>query len=655
MPGGTVRRADRVLSNAVPPPSSCQIVISGIIVQVGKLPYLCGMAKTVRKNFPVEGMGCAACVARVENTLKGCPGVENASVSLASNSAQVDYDPGVTSGKKLREAVQAAGYDLLVGEDEDEPAPEDEEDRRREDAYSSLKRDAVAAAVLAALVMLLAMGFKPFHGRGVAMAVLAGTAVFWCGRRFIVAAWNQARHGSANMDTLVALSTCISFFFSLFNLAFPGVWTSRGLEAHLYFESSAMIVAFILLGRLLEEKAKHGTTAAIRALKGLQPKEVNVRPGDIVDIAPGSRIPADGTVVEGSSTVDESMMTGEPVPAEKGPGSVVYAGTINQAGSFRMRADKTGSETMLAAIICMVQDAQGSKARIQRTVDKVAAVFVPVIIGISLLTLVAWIVLMPGEGLAMGLLSMVTVLVIACPCSLGLATPTAIIAGIGNAASKGILVKDADSLQTARRVDTVVLDKTGTLTVGRIDDLGEDRLKPTSVAAVAELRRRGLAVHMMSGDEPGRAAAIAAEAGVDDFRSRCLPADKADYVSALKAEGHTVAMVGDGINDSAALARADLSVAMGSGTDIAMDAAMVTLVTSDLQKIPQLIDLSRRTDRIIKENLFWAFFYNVLAVPLAAGVLYPVCGFMVSPMVGAACMALSSVCVVCNSLRLRRG
>ncbi len=611
------------------------------------------MAKTIRKTFPVEGMGCAACVARVENTLKGCSGVAAASVSLASNSALVDYDPGLTGPAQLQKAVRDAGYDLVLSEDG--PADEDEADRRREDAFRALRRDAVAAAVLAALVMMLSMAFKPFYGRGAAMAVLAGVAVFWCGRRFHKTALVQARHGSVGMDTLVSLSTCISFFFSLFNLLFPQVWTSRGLAANLYFESSAVIVAFILLGRLLEERAKQGTTAAIRALKGLQPVRVDVRPGDEVTIAPGARIPADGVVLDGRSTVDESMMTGEPVPAEKTAGAPVYAGTINQAGSFRMRADKTGSDTMLSAIIRMVQEAQGSKARIQQTVDKVAAVFVPVIMGVALLTLVLWIVLAPGDGVTMGLLSMVTVLVIACPCSLGLATPTALIAGIGNAASKGILVKDADSLQLARRIDTVVLDKTGTLTVGRLDDLGEDRLKPTSVAAVAELRRRGLRVHMLSGDKPGRAAQIAAEAGVDDFKAECLPADKADYISALKAQGHTVAMVGDGINDSAALARADLGIAMGSGTDIAMDAAMVTLVTSDLGKIPQLLDLSRRTDRIIKENLFWAFIYNLLAVPLAAGILYPLNGFLLSPMVGAACMALSSVCVVCNSLRLRRG
>lgn len=616
------------------------------------------MSKSVKKNFPVTGMGCASCVARVQKAISEVKGVSSCNVSLASNSAQVEFDPGVTNPEQLSKAVSDAGYGLIVG---DEEGAEEEADRLQEDYYKSLKRDMLLAAILALLVMLLGMGFGDMPWNGYLLWLLSTPAVFWCGRRFFIAAWKQAWHGSANMDTLVALSTLISYLFSLFNLLFPQAWTSRGIEPHLYFESSAMIVAFILIGRVLEERAKHSTTASIRELMGLQPKTVNLKPGDMFKVKPGERIPADGEVVGGESFVDESMLTGEPVAVSKTIGSKVYAGTMNQRGTFQMRANKVGKDTMLSAIIKMVKDAQGSKAKIQNIVDKVAAVFVPAILAASVMTLIAWLIFDPAEGVSRGLLAMVSVLVIACPCSLGLATPTALIAGIGNGARQGILIKDADSLQVARSIDAIVLDKTGTITKElKGDEIPTatsdfvDEVKETSAGAVAELKEMGLDVYMLSGDNPERAGKVAAKVGIDNVVSGVLPGDKQNFVRKLQAEGRKVGMAGDGINDSPALALADLSIAMGDGTDIAMNAAMVTIVTSDLKKISQLIKLSRRTFKIIKENLFWAFFYNVLAVPIAAGVLYPVNGFMLNPMIAAACMAMSSVCVVLNSLRLRK-
>ena len=621
------------------------------------------MSKTIRRNFPVQGMGCAACVARVQGTIRNMQGVQECNVSLASNTAQVDYDPKTVTAADIKKAVQDAGYDLIVveGDDSDDEA-DSEAERLQEDYLRSLKRDMRIAVVLALLVMLLGMGFGDFPGKGFVLWAFATPVVFWCGRRFISTAWKQARHGTASMDTLVALSILISYLFSVFNLLFPSVWTARGLEPHLYFESSTMIVAFILIGRVLEEKAKHSTGSAIRELAGLQPKSVNLMPGDTYSVNPGERIPADGEVVSGESWVDESMLTGEPVAVSKTPGAKVYTGTMNQKGTFVMRAEKVGRDTMLSSIIRMVRDAQGSKARIQQTVDKVAAVFVPVIIGISVLTLLCWIFLAPSDGVTMGLLAMVTVLVIACPCSLGLATPTALTAGIGNCARKGILIKDADSLQIAGQIDTLVLDKTGTITkelsagvVPTADMEFVDEVKETSPEAVSELREMGLDVYMLSGDNSERAGKVASKVGIDNVISGVLPDSKHEHIKALQAEGRKVGMAGDGINDSPALALADLSIAMGNGTDIAMNASMATIVNSDLKKIPQLIKVSRKTSRIIKENLFWAFFYNVLAVPIAAGVLYPVNGFLLNPMIAAACMALSSVCVVTNSLRLRRG
>lgn len=702
----------------------------------------------------MQGMGCAACVARVQGTIKSQNGVADCNVSLASNSAQVDYDPKVITPADIRKAVQEAGYDLIiVNEGESEDEADEEADRLREEHYQKLVRDAFAAIFISILLMLLGMGFEDFPFKGFVLWILATPVLFWCGRRFLVSAWKQARHLEAGMDTLVALSTLISYFFSVFNLLFPQVWTSRGMTPHLYFESSAMIVAFILTGRVLEEKAKRGTTASIRELIGLQPKSVSLNPGDEFTVRPGDRIPADGMVVEGESYVDESMLTGEPLPNHKSKGDRIFAGTINQKGSFHAKAEKVGRDTMLSSIIRMVRDAQGSKAKIQNTVDKVAAVFVPVIIAVSVITLICWILLDPADGLTRGLLSMVTVLVIACPCSLGLATPTALTVGIGTGARHGILIKDADSLQIAEKIDTVVLDKTGTITEGHpgvvaerwLEHGGEgillamelrsehplatavvahihsmnmsvspaaldgfeaipgagvkaksgadeyfagkpmnmspeasswsekgfavitfsvngrllaefaisDEVKESSAEAVAKLKSLGVETVMLTGDNKASARKVAEEVGIDRVEAGMLPGDKAIFIKNLQKEGHRVAMVGDGINDSAALAQADLSVAMGKGSDIAIDTAMVTVVSSELTKLPEMVSLSRRTVRVIRQNLFWAFFYNVLAVPVAAGALYPFNGFLLNPMIAAACMALSSVCVVSNSLRLR--
>lgn len=606
-----------------------------------------------RRNFPVKGMGCAACVARVEGAIKKVDGVQDCTVSLAANSARVDFNPCICTPESIRDAVQAAGYGLIIV-DEEEKA-EEEAEKVALQSYESLKRNTIEAATLAVVIMIVSMALPAFQWKGWLLWVLASVAVFRCGRGFIRNAWVQIRHGALGMDSLVALSILISYFFSVFNLLFPQVWTDKGLEAHLYFESSSMIGAFILTGRLLEAKTKRSTTSSIRALIGLQPKHIDIAVGETFMVKPGDRIAADGVVVSGSSSVDESMLTGESIAVPKNTGDKVYTGTINNRGTLEVVAEKVGKDTMLSSIIKMVKDAQGSKADIQKTVDKVAAVFVPAIIGISVLTLVLWIVLDPADGVTHGLLSMVTVLVIACPCSLGLATPTALVAGIGNGARKGILIKDADALQVAGSIDMVVMDKTGTITKGISDTLAQDEIKETSAEAVAKLKAMGIKTVMLSGDRKERAERIAAQAGIDTVISEVLPQDKAEYIKKLQEQGHKVAMVGDGINDSAALALANLSIAMGHGSDIAINAAMTTIVSDDLTRIPQLLKLSRKTVRIVKQNLFWAFFYNALAVPIAAGVLYPINGFLLNPMIAAACMAMSSICVVANSLRLKKG
>ncbi|MBR6053721.1 MAG: heavy metal translocating P-type ATPase [Bacteroidales bacterium] len=631
----------------------------------------------VRRTFPVEGMGCAACVARVENAIKAHKGVLEVNVSLATATARVDYDSSICTPESIQKAVQDAGYNLVIEGTADEV--EDEADRSRERFLHDLRRDTIVAGVVAVLVMILAMAFKGFPFKNGILAILTLVSIY-AGRRFFISAWKQMKKRTATMDTLVALSVSISFLYSLIISIFPTLLTSRGLPAQTYFESASMITAFILIGRYLEEKAKRKTAAAVKALTGLQPRTVtlrkikvengvpvfeevvvgveSVKPGDIVIIHPGERITVDGVVTTGHSLVDETLLTGESEPVLKEGGVNVFAGTVNGEGILNVKVLKENDATVLAAIIRLVRDAEGSKAPIEKTVDKVAAVFVPVIMGIAILTFILWAVFAPYDGVVMGLLAMVAVLVIACPCSLGLATPTAIVAGIGNGASQGILIKDAASLQNARKIDTVVLDKTGTITVGStIAENGirtPDRVKTTTPPAIATLKAMGVKPVMLTGDREEEALRIAAEAGLDEVHAGVSPVDKSEFVSALQSGGRKVAMVGDGINDSAALAVADLSIAMGKGSEIAMDSAMVTIVSSDLGKIPSLIKLSRRTDRIIKENLFWAFFYNLLAVPLAAGLFYLFTGLMLSPMVAAACMALSSVTVVCNSLRLVR-
>ena len=727
-----------------------------------------------KETFPVLGMSCASCAARVDKTLNGQPGVQEAFVNYASATAMVTYDADVCSPQVLKAVVQHAGYDLLIASQEE---VSDEAEKANAIRYARLKKRTIGAIVLAVPIMVLSMVWMDVRWVNYVVWLLATPVVFVFGRGFFSSAWKQLKHGACNMDTLVALSTGIAYTFSLFNLFFPSFWLERGIEPHVYFEASSVIIAFILLGRLLEERAKRNTSSAIRKLMGLQPQTVTVwtpegeciRPvssvcsGDTILVKPGERIAVDGVVSEGQSYVDESMLSGEPLAVRKQKGAKVYAGTINQKGSFRFVADKIGQDTLLAQIIRMVQDAQGSKAPVQKLVDKIASIFVPAIMTIALVSFVAWMVLAPENGFTHGMLALVTVLIIACPCALGLATPTAIMVGIGKGAEHGILIKNAESLEVARKVDTVVLDKTGTLTEGhpQVTDaawMGEearakailyslemmsehplaeasrhfmsnakafevkrfgvldgrgiegyidgkryvagsmalleerairmdaslrnkahkwmaeaktvialadeeqalgvlaiaDKLKTTSTQAIEALHQQGIEVWMLTGDQPEVAREMAKQAGIAHFKAGVLPHEKAAFIRELQAKGKMVAMVGDGINDSAALAQADLSIAMGQGTDIAMDASMVTILSSDLMKIPETIRLSQLTVRTIRQNLFWAFIYNLIGVPIAAGVLYPINGFLLNPMIGGAAMAFSSVSVVTNSLRLRK-
>lgn len=726
-------------------------------------------------TLPVLHMSCASCAANVEKTLNSREGVLGAAVNLATASVKLDYDTEKVTISDLKRTLQAAGYDLLTDEAGNDFSARKEEMKAA--AFNKLKQRTIWALILSAPVVVIGMFFMNMPHANIIMWALTTPVVFWLGNQFYIHAWKLARHRSVSMDTLVALSTGVAYLFSVFNTVYPQFWHSRGLHPHVYFEAAAVIIAFIMLGKLLEERAKGNTSSAIKKLMGLQPRHVTVIqadgteklvpaeevvPGDVILVKPGDRIAVDGTLLSGKSWVDESMLTGEPVPGEKKPGDRVFAGTINQKGSFRFRAENTGSDTMLAQIIRLVQDAQGSKAPVQRLVDKVASVFVPVVIGIAITSFAVWFAFGGEEGFTRGLLAMITVLVIACPCALGLATPTAIMTGIGKAAESGILVKDALSLELARKADIVVLDKTGTITEGKpevagviwlrddfspapalvaLEKLSEhpladavvkyftdivpakatgfesitgkgaratidgkeciagnhvlmeehgvkidkslagyaeemadrartavwfavegeavaivaiaDRIKPSSASAVTRLKEMGLKVIMLTGDGEATARAIAAEAGVEEYRSGMLPAGKADFVKELQDSGHVVAMAGDGINDSAALARADVSIAMGRGSDIAMDVARMTIVTSDLNRIPEAIRVSRLTVRTIRQNLFWAFIYNIIGIPLAAGLLYPFTGFLLNPMIAGAAMAMSSVSVVTNSLRLR--
>lgn len=649
----------------------------------------------MKQTVPVVGMACAACAANVERTLSSLKGVLSASVSLPGRTALVEYDSDKISLQDMKREVNAIGFDLVIEADRNVAEIERQE-------YVRLKRMTFLSWGMSLLVMAFSMHWirvgSPLAGNLIAMA-LSLANMLYCGRQFYVVAWKQLCHGSANMDTLVALSTGITFLFSTFN-TFLGdsVWGTRGIEWHTYFEASVMIITFVLTGRLLEEKAKDGTASSIRQLMGMAPKTAHIverkekrdaqgniiepavvrevpistiEKGDILEVRPGEKVPVDGEVISAESFmtadaayVDESMITGEPTPAEKKKGSKVLAGTIPSQGVFRMRARQIGEETALAQIIRMVQQAQGSKAPVQRIVDKAALAFVPVVAAIALLTFLLWWAVGGNEALPQAILSAVAVLVIACPCAMGLATPTALMVGIGKAAEKQILIKDASALENLRKVDVLVTDKTGTLTLPnqaidftKADDMPlEEResLKPHAREAMAELQHSGITVYMMSGDKEEAAKYCADKAGITHYRSKVLPQDKENLVRQLQQEGHHVAMVGDGINDTQALALADVSIAIGRGTDVAMDVAQVTLMGDDLRTLPEAVKLSRRTVRMIWQNLFWAFVYNIVCIPLAAGALYLFgIHWQVTPMLASALMAFSSVSVVLNSLRLK--
>ena len=733
------------------------------------------MRETETKVLPVLEMSCAVCAGNVESTVQALSGVEKASVNFAAGTLTVTYNPSVITLEVMQAAVQAAGYDLIV-EAEDPVAMQEEKARMH---YKILRRNTIGAWTLSIPLALLGMVFMHVPLGNWIMMVLALAIMIFFGRSFYVNGVRHALKGKANMDTLVALSTSIAFLFSLFNTLCPGFWLGKGLEPHVYYEASGVIIAFVLLGKLMAERAKNSTSSAIKGLMGLQPKTArlvtdgreeevpisNLQVGNVVSVRPGEKIPVDGTLLQGSSSVDESMLSGEPIPVEKNAGDRVLAGTINQKGAFTMEATSVGGTTVLAQIVQMVQSAQGSKAPVQRIVDKISGIFVPVVVLLSFLTFVCWLVIGGESYFSYALLSAVSVLVIACPCALGLATPTALMVGMGKGAEQHILIKDAFALENLCKVDTVVLDKTGTLTegvpvvtdsywisddniryldvlytaeqksehplasailcwleesgakvceaenfesltgrgvriqvegvtywvgsqglldifqagipekvrkqIGQWQEDGQsvvfygqetrllavlaisDRIKPTSAEAVKELKKQGIEVHLLTGDGVRTAERVAATLDIGYYKAEVMPNDKEEYIISLQQQGKKVAMVGDGINDSQALARADVSIAMGKGTDIAMDVAMVTLITSDLLLLPGAIRLSKQTVRLIYQNLFWAFIYNVIGIPLAAGVLFPINGLLLNPMLASAAMAFSSVSVVLNSLRLK--
>lgn len=735
------------------------------------------MAVVVKKSFPVTGLGCASCAINVEGELKSHKGVVSAAVNYANATAMIEFEQGATSAEDLKSSIQAIGYDLLIEADS-----ENQQEELRKTHYKSLVHRTIGASILSLPVVIIGMFLMDMPYANWIMLVLATPVVGWFGRSFFVSAFNQARRGSANMDTLVALSTGISWLFSTFNTLFPQLWHNQGIHPPVYFEASAVVIAFILLGKVLEERAKSNTTSAIKKLIGLQSKMVRriqkdgtemeisiylVKKGDYLVVKPGDKIPVDGAVISGSSFVDESTITGESLAVEKVAGTKVFAGTINQKGSFVLAAEKVGGETILAQIIKMVQEAQGSKPPVQKLVDKIAGIFVPVVIGIAILTFIIWMIFGVENVLTHALLAMVSVLVIACPCALGLATPTAIMVGIGKGAGQGILIKDSESLEMACKVSAIVLDKTGTITEGKpavndiywnlpdaekeqairilytIEAMSEhplaeaviahlrinadskiqleyfesitgkgvkavcegktvlvgnqrlmeefpgkvgkelenrierwekeantvvcfaigdkiaaiisiaDSIKASSADAIADLQRKGIEVYMLTGDNIQTASAVALKVGIRNFKAEVMPHEKADFITELQGKGKIVAMVGDGINDSQALAQANVSIAMGKGSDIAMDVAKMTIISSDLHLISRAIRLSELTVKSIKQNLFWAFIYNLIGIPIAAGVLYPVWGFMLNPMIAGAAMAMSSVSVVSNSLRLK--
>ena len=615
----------------------------------------------MKKTVAVLGMMCAGCSARVEQKLNQMEGVSKASVNLSTRTVLLDYDPALTSLPQMKEALGQIGYDMVIEEDRNV------EQLERQN-YRSLRRRVWLSWLFAILCMSISMrwilaGWSD-DNRNQLCLIIAALNIIYCGRQFYTTAWKQLIHRSANMDTLVALSTGITFAFSTFN-TFWGVqyWSEQGLVAHTYFDASVMISTFVLTGRLLEERAKHSTASAIRSLMGLQPKTAHcmvdgtlvdmpisaVQPFDILEVRAGEKIPVDGIVVAGGALVDEAAMTGESELVDKRNGHRLLAGTIVKSGLLQMKAEAVGQKTVLANMIRMVQEAQGSKAPVQRLVDRVALVFVPTIVGLSLLTFIIWILIGGTAYLPQAILSAVSVLVIACPCAMGLATPTALMVGIGKAAEQGILIKDATALEQLRRVDAMVVDKTGTITEG-----SPEQLRPYAKETIAKLQSQGIDIHMISGDKEERVSHWAQEAGIRHYQSQALPQDKDNLVRRLQAEGHRVAMVGDGINDSQALATADVSIAMGRGTDVAMDVARVTLMSQDLRRLFDAISLSRRTVCMIHQNLFWAFIYNMVCIPLAAGLPYAL-GYhwQITPMWASALMAMSSVSVVLNSLRLR--
>lgn len=727
------------------------------------------------KTILVLDMSCAVCANNVESTVKHLSGVVEAAVNFAANTLTVKYDPQIITLQKMQEAVQAAGYDLVI-ESEDPLALQQEMERKH---YAILKRNVAGAWLFSVALLLLSMFCAEPLWSKVLMMLLSFVVISVFGRSFYVNGIRHALKGKANMDTLVTLSTAIAFLFSLFNTLYPQFWISKGLEAHVYYDASGMIIAFVLTGKLLESRAKNSTSSAIRGLMGMQPKTARqlkdgfesdvpiaaIRVNDFLSVRPGEKIPVDGVLTEGSSSVDESMLSGESIPVEKTTDDKVYAGTINQKGAFIMRATGVGQSTFLAQIVRMVQEAQGSKAPVQRIVDKISAVFVPVVVGLSLLTFICWISIGGEKYFSYALLSAVSVLVIACPCALGLATPTALMVGMGKGAEHHVLIKDAFALENLCKVNAVVFDKTGTLTEGipqvtdscwlsgsdeeelnilytaeqksehplasailfwlkdsgatfcdadqfksmtgsgitlvvkgatywvgsrRLLDMFKapipskieeevrqwqeegqsialfgkenellavfaisDRIKPTSSKAIAILKKQGIEAHLLTGDNRKAAAHVASQLGIEHIAAEVLPNEKNQYIRKLHDSGKMVAMVGDGINDSEALATADVSIAMGKGTDIAMDVAQVTLITSDLLLLPEAIHLSKQTVRLIYQNLFWAFIYNLIGIPLAAGVLFPVNGLLLNPMIASAAMAFSSVSVVLNSLRLK--
>jgi len=723
-----------------------------------------------KQTYPVLNMTCASCAARVQKTIEKQPGVVSAMVNYANSTLVAEFDPKLVTPEQLKTAVQKYGYDLVLDSDNSDL---DDINKKKSD---ELKNTTIGAVILSLPVVIIGMFFMHMPYANYISWVLSTPVVLWFGRRFFTGAWKQLKNKTANMDTLVALSTGVAYIFSVFNTLFPEYLSEKGVHPHVYFEAASVVIAFILLGKMLEDRAKGSTSSALKKLIGLQPNTVtvmfdgitkvvpisNVMVGDTIVVKPGEKVAVDGTITSGESFVDESMISGEPIPVEKSEGSKVFAGTINQKGSFIFSAEKVGSDTLLAHIIKMVQDAQGSRAPVQQLVDKIASVFVPIVIVIAILSLFAWVTIGGESEITHGLIAMVTVLVIACPCALGLATPTAIMVGIGKGAENGILIKDAESLETAKKVDAIVFDKTGTITEGKpavhsilftdkakqskdilaaiesrsehpladavVNFIGKtspievknfksltglgvraevenevyfvgnkrlmenekvsisenidakyekwilegmtviffasrsevlgivaitDKIKPESVTAIKALKESGIEVYMLTGDNRATAAEVAKKAGIDHFEAEVLPSDKIEFIKSLQREGKTVGMAGDGINDSGALAQADLSIAMGTGSDIAMDVAKMTIVSSDLSKILKAIRLSNATVNTIRQNLFWAFIYNVIGIPIAAGLLYPINGFLLDPMIAGAAMALSSVSVVSNSLRLK--